>query len=143
MDIEKISALVKEERDFFIRQEYGKLQAIMGEEYTSGGETKVFHPLPPMGETEDRPVGNPEELTLTELAILPHLSKDINRFGAISRMSLFYASPEDKKRLELLARIEENLLTGADIKAEDIRELTEGHEAFLHSREEREVEVIR
>lgn len=143
MDIEKISALVKEERDFFIRQEYGKLQAIMGEEYTSGGETKVFHPLPPMGETEDRPVGNPEELTLTELAILPHLSKDINRFGAISRMSLFYASPEDKKRLELLARIEENLLTGADIKAEDIRELIEGHEAFLHSREEREVEVIR
>lgn len=143
MDKEKIRALVKEERDFYIREEYGKLQAIMGEEYTSGGETKVFHPLPPVGEKEDRPLGNPEELTLTELAILPHLSKDINRFGAISRMSLFYASPEDKRRLELLARIEENLLTGDDIKEEDIRELSDGHEAFLHSREDYEVEVIR
>ena len=143
MDMEKIKALVKEERDFYIREEYGKLQAIMGEEYTSGGETKVFHPLPPVGETEDRPVGNPQELTLTELAILPHLSKDIDRFGAVSRMQLFYASPEDKKRLELLARIKENLLTGADIKEEDIRERTEGHEDFMHSREDYEVEVIR
>lgn len=143
MDIEKISALVKEERDYYIRQEYGKLQAIMGEEYTSGGETKVFHPLAPVGEKEDRPLGNPEELTLTELAMLPHLSKQINRFGAISRMPLFYASPGDKRRLELLARMEENILTGVDSKEEDIHELMNGHEAFLHSREDYEVEVIR
>lgn len=143
MDVEKIKALVKEERDFFIREEYGKLQAIIGEEYTSGGEAKVFHPLPPVGETEDRPLGDPEELSLTELAILPHLSKEINRFGAVSRMSLFYASPEDKKRLELLARLEEDLLTGAGIKDEDLRELEDGHAAFLHSRDGYEVEVIR
>ncbi|MCC8029552.1 MAG: hypothetical protein LIO75_07145 [Lachnospiraceae bacterium] len=143
MDRDKIRDLIREERDFFIREEYGKLLAVMGEEYTSGGETCVFHPLPAVGETEDRPVGDPRELSLTELALLPHLSREINRFGAISRMSLFYASPEDKKRLELLARVEEMLLTGADLREADVRELEEGHESFLRSREEEEVEVIR
>ena len=143
MDRDKIRDLIQEERDFYIRKEYGKLQAVMGEAYTSNGETCVFHPLPAAEQTEDRPVGDPRELSLTELALLPHLSEEINRFGAISRMSLFYASPEDKKRLELLACVEEMLLTGAKLREPDVQELEEGHEAFLCSGQEEEVEVIR
>ena len=38
--------IIAEEKEAFISAEFGRLQQIMGVEYTDGEESKVFHPLP-------------------------------------------------------------------------------------------------
>ena len=38
--------IIAEEKEAFISAEFGRLQQIMGVEYTDGDEIKVFHPLP-------------------------------------------------------------------------------------------------
>lgn len=89
----------------------------MGVEYTDGDEIKVFHPLPEeLKNGENIVYGNPRELSLAELAMLPHLTYKINRFGAVSRMPLIQCYPQDIARLELIARMYENLMIGAAVR---------------------------
>lgn len=61
--------VIMEEKEAFIRAEYGRLQSVMGSEYHEGETTHVFHPLPEAEQGEERPLGNPQELELAELAI--------------------------------------------------------------------------
>ena len=103
--------IIAEEKEAFISAEFGRLQQIMGVEYTDGEESKVFHPLPEeLKNGENIVYGNPRELSLAELAMLPHLTYKINRFGAVSRMPLIQCYPQDVARLELIARMYENLM---------------------------------
>lgn len=78
---------VMEEKAAFVKAEYGRLQQIMGAEYSVGDETRVFHPLPEARRKGDEPgFGDPEELTLEELAMLPHLRHNIPRLGTMTVM---------------------------------------------------------
>lgn len=43
---EKLLPLIMEEKATFIKAEYGRLQQIMGAEYSVGDEQRIFHPLP-------------------------------------------------------------------------------------------------
>lgn len=60
--------IIAEEKEAFISAEFGRLQQIMGVEYTDGEESKVFHPLPEeLKNGENIVYGNPRELSLASL----------------------------------------------------------------------------
>ena len=134
--------LIQEERNAFVRAEYGRLQAVMGSEYTEKGKRHVFHPLP---ETQggERISGNPDALNLEELAMLPHLSREIPRLGTMSFMPLFQTSPYEAERLRLLADMQEKLLIGKPCTPEEERLLTKGHADFINFKQDTEVLIIK
>ena len=116
----------------------------MGVEYTDGDEIKVFHPLPEeLKNGENIVYGNPRELSLAELAMLPHLTYKINRFGAVSRMPLIQCYPQDIARLELIARMYENLMIGRSCADADAKTLLDGHAEYMDFKDGSRVVVIK
>lgn len=136
--------IIAEEKEAFISAEFGRLQQIMGVEYTDGDEIKVFHPLPEeLKNGENIVYGNPCELSLAELAMLPHLTYKINRFGAVSRMPLIQCYPQDIARLELIARMYENLMIGRSCADADAKTLLDGHAEYMDFKDGGRVVVIK
>lgn len=128
---EMFSSFIDEERLIFIRAEYARLQSVLGDEYTIGNETFIFHPLPETEEKTNMPTGNPEELTLTELTMLPQLEKKIPRLGTMSYMPLIHFHPADSIRLNLLADMEEKMQIGKLCTPEQIDQLLLGHDEYV------------
>lgn len=126
-----LAPFIDEERLIFIRAEYARLQSVLGDEYNIGDETYIFHPLPETEEKTNMPTGNPEELTLTELIMLPQLEKKIPRLGTMSYMPLFRLHPTDSVRLNLLANMEEKLKIGKLCSPEQINTLLLGHDEYV------------
>lgn len=135
--------LILEERDAFIRAEYGRLQSIMGAVYHEGDAAHVFHPLPEPAQGEAPALGNPEELELAELAMLPHLSRRIPRMGTVSYMPLFRAYPSDIYRLNQLAQWYERIMIGQTLDDVQVKILLNGHAEYMQSKQPQEVIVIR
>lgn len=135
--------IILEEKEAFIKAEYGRLQSVMGSEYHEGETTHVFHPLPEAAQGEERPLGNPQELELAELAMLPHLSRRIPRLGTVSVMPLFQAYPADCFRLALLADVHERILIGMPLTDVQTKTLLNGHAEYMLSKQPQEVVVIK
>ena len=133
--------IIQDEKDAFVRAEYGRLQAIMGAEYTENGERKIFHPLPD-SQKEAQTLPDPNELNLTELAMLPDLERAIPRFGTLSFMPLFRTSPYEAERLKFLADIQEKLLIGLDCSEDEEKILRKGHQDFIRFKQENNDVVV-
>ncbi|MBR1671680.1 MAG: hypothetical protein IJ702_02010 [Fretibacterium sp.] len=140
-DTKQLMTLIQEEKDVFVRAEYGRLQSVMGAEYTENGEPRFFHPLPETQKDKGQP-GNPDELKLAELAMLPHLVRAIPRLGTMSYMPLFRISPYETDRLRLLSDVHEKLLIGKPCTPEELHQLIDGHEEYMRSKKDDNVVVI-
>lgn len=137
--------LIEEERKAFIKAEYGRLQRIMGAAYTEGDKLCYFHPLPESQnrEGENTVYGNPEELTLAELAMLPHLVHLVPRLGTVSNVPLMQYYPEDIARMQLLANLYDKLTLGVLCTEEEVDSLLGGHNEYLSLKEGSPVIVIK
>lgn len=140
---ERLLPLIMEEKAAFVKAEYGRLQQIMGTEYSVGGEARIFHPLPESKRRGDeRAYGDPEELTLEELAMLPHLRHNIPRLGTMTVMPLIRYYPEDISRLRLLADMYQELMVGRACPDAEVRALLTGHSEYLLFKKGEEVRII-
>lgn len=135
----ELLSLIEQERKAFIKSEYARLQAIMGDDYQNGTQTCIFHPLPE-GTTPD--MADPYELSLAELDLLPQLEKCILRMGTRSYMPLFRMMPADITRIHLLASISEKLRIKRTCSTEEIERLHTGHRAYLASKTNDEHPVL-
>lgn len=141
---EYLLPVIAEEKEAFISAEYGRLQQIMGVEYTDGDSPKIFHPLPEtLKAGENLVYGDPRELSLAELAMLPYLTFKINRFGAVSRMPLIQCYPTDIARMQLLAALYEKLMVGRICTADDAASLLNGHTKYINFKNGGQVIVIK
>lgn len=75
--------------------------------------------------------------------MLPHLTYKINRFGAVSRMPLIQCYPQDIARLELIARMYENLMIGRSCADADAKTLLDGHAEYVDFKDGGKVVVIK
>lgn len=123
--------VIKKEKEIFVQAEYPRLQAAMGNEYNVGDETHIFHPLPESPNSDTPVLGNPNELSLSELALLPQLEKCIPRMGTLSYMPLFRMHPTDSVRLNLLATIFEKTLIDKICSPEEVEILLKGHDDYM------------
>lgn len=134
---------VMEEKAAFVKAEYGRLQQIMGAEYSVGDEMRVFHPLPEARRKGDEPgFGDPEELTLEDLAMLPHLRHNIPRLGTMTVMPIIRYYPKDIQRMQLLADIYAELMVGRSCSEGEVRSLLGGHSEYLRFKRGEEVRII-
>lgn len=123
--------IILDEKNAFVKAEYPRLQAAMGNEYHIGNESHIFHPLPETLPSDTPPLGNPNELTLAELALLPELEKCIPRMGTLSYMPLFRAHPTDSARLNLLANMYEKIAIGNLCTSKEVETLLKGHKEYM------------
>ena len=136
--------LIEEERRAYIKSQEGRLQGVMNTEYwdEDSGEYLTFHPLPELnpelGET-----GDPYDLTVEEIALLPSLTKRIERVMTYSFIRLFQMFPEDQSRMELLAELKNKLDLGISCEEEKVEELIRGHLPYLKHLNENKVLIIR
>lgn len=135
--------LINEEKNAFIKAEYGRLERIMGAEYTEGGETRVFHPLPESRRNDNSAYGRPEELSLAELALLPQLIHKVERLGTVSTMQLIQCYPQDIARLQLLADMYEDIMLGVNCTESEIKALLDGHAEYLFFKQGDQVRIIK
>lgn len=136
--------VMEEEKAAFIRAEYGRLQHIMGAAYNEGGELRFFHPLPESEKRDDVTVyGRPEELTLAELAMLPHLVHIVPRLGTESTVPLIQYYPEDKFRMQLLAGLFDRISIGVPCEETDVKILLNGHSEYMSFKSDDHVVVIK
>lgn len=136
--------VIEEEKAAFIRAEYGRLQHIMGAAYNEGGELHFFHPLPESEKRDDVTVyGRPEELTLAELAMLPHLVHIVPRLGTESTVPLIQYYPEDKFRMQLLAGMFDRISIGVPCEEMDVKILLTGHSEYMSFKSDDQVVVIK
>lgn len=136
--------LIKEEKAAFIRAEHGRLQHIMGAAYNEGGELRYFHPLPESMKKDNETVyGNPEDLSLAELAMLPHLVHIVPRLGTESTVPLIQYYPEDKVRMQLLAGLFDRISIGVPCDESDIMTLLNGHREYLSFKTGNKVIIIK
>ena len=135
--------VIEEEKAAFIRAEYGRLQHIMGAAYNEGGELHFFHPLPENRRDDDTAYGDPEELTLAELAMLPHLVHVVPRLGTESTVPLIQYFPEDKFRMQLLAGMFDRISIGVPCSETGVRILLNGHGEYINFKTGNEVIVIK
>lgn len=143
MQKEELLPLILEEKAAFIKAEYGRLQQIMGAEYSVGSEPRIFHPLPESKRRGDEQgYGDPEELTLEELAMLPHLTHNIPRLGTMTVMPLIRYYPEDISRMRLLADMYQELMVGRTCPDTEVRTLLTGHSEYLLFKKGEEVRII-
>ena len=70
-------------------------------------------------------------LRLAELDRMPSLSKRIERLGTVSYMPFFRMMPEDRKRLHLLHTMQEKIYHHYPCLDSEVKELKEGHDAYL------------
>lgn len=123
--------VIDQERLTFIQAEYARLQSVMGDEYHIGTDAYIFHPLPE-SDVKDVPVlGDPKELNLTELTMLPQLEKRIPRLGTMSYMPLFRMHPTDSLRLNLLADMQEKMTIGKLCTPQQIESLLLEHDEYI------------
>ena len=136
--------VIEEEKAAFIHAEYGRLQHIMGAAYNEGGELRFFHPLPENQRSGENTVyGKPEELTLAELAMLPHLVHVVPRLGTESTVPLIQVYPEDKFRMQLLAGMFDRLSIGLSCEESDVKQLLTGHSEYMNFKTGNAVVVIK
>lgn len=128
--------LIELERSAFIRREYGRLQACMGTDYEDPVTKKqvLFHAIDETNNDislEGEKVGDPYEITLEELTELPILEKRIERLGTVSYMAFFHMMPEDRKRLNLLWKMENRIFHHYPCPDSEVAELKNGHDDFM------------
>ena len=141
-DTNHLLKLIEEERLCFIKAEFARLQSVMGDEYHIGSETHIFHPLPQSSNTDMPALGNPEELSLAELSLLPQLEKCIPRLGTLSYMPLFRMHPNDSARINLLANMQEKIIIGKVCSRQEVETLISGHDDYMKSKTQYDDVVI-
>lgn len=140
---ESLLPLIDEERRAFVAVEYGRLQQLMGCEYTEGEQQLIFHPVPGQTDGGERVLGDPNELSLRELAALPHLTHKVYRLGTVSYLPLIQCYPEDIRRLELLAGVYDALMAGQPCTRPEFEELTGGHDGYMSFKRSGGVKIIK
>ena len=140
-DMEQLKQLIEQERQTFVAAEYTRLQESMGMPYDENGQQRIFHPLPQ--DEAGQPVpGKPDELTLAELAMLPHLAMKLPRLGTVSYMPLFRVTPDVAQRLELLASVSDAILSDKPVREEQKLALLQGHDAFMQKNQQDDGVVV-
>jgi len=136
-------SLIEEERQAFIKKDFGRLQAVIGLDYwdKNTGETHFFHQYFEDGKETDTVI-DPYELDVSELAMLPDLTKRVERIGTYSYLAFYQMFPEDKKRMKLLADVWSSLKDGCICTDDEVKELVDGHAAYLDWKTEDSFEVI-
>ncbi len=137
---EKYLTMIDEECRAFIRAEHGRLQRIIGAEYWEPREEKTyyFH----CGAEGDILPADPYELSLDELAALPHFEMRVERLRTYSYLAFFQMYPRDSERLSLLAKLRSRLADGLPCAEEELEELDGGHADYLEWKLGSPVEVI-
>ncbi|MBQ9156637.1 MAG: hypothetical protein IJ137_07645 [Eubacterium sp.] len=126
--------LIEVERSAFIKAEAGRLAAIIGTGYWNKEieDFEIFHGRKgdDLALIEDRKK-DPYDITIEEMEWITRQYKKIERCGTETYINFFNMMPEDKERIQLLARMwnkltHDTLCTDAEICA-----LKEGHDAFI------------
>lgn len=138
--------LIEIERSAYIKAEFGRIQSVMGTSYWNQDMDvqEIFH-----GEAGDellpieKQVKDPYDVTIEELDWMPKQYKRIERRGTETYMGFFRMMSEDQERICLLARIWHKLTHETLCADLEIKELKEGHEAFLKRKLYDSVVVIR
>ncbi|MEA4923047.1 MAG: hypothetical protein VB031_06720 [Eubacteriaceae bacterium] len=140
---EKYLPLIEDERMAFIKKEHGRLRAVIGVEYWDHvtGDSRPFHQYIEEGKETDI-VPDPYEITLAELAMLPKMTKKVERIGTYSYLDFFQMMPEDRERIDLLCRIYEALASGCECSKEDACRLEKGHDEYMKCKGTDPVKVI-
>ncbi|MCQ4637050.1 hypothetical protein NE619_09960 [Anaerovorax odorimutans] len=135
--------LIEEERKAYIKAEHGRLQGVMNTAYwdSEAGEYVIFHSLPDLNPALDE-VGDPYDLTMEEIALLPSLKKRIERVQTYSYLKLYPVFPEERERLTLLGQMKTKLDLGKLCTDEEVEALISGHQRFIHYKLDDAVEVI-
>lgn len=137
--------LIEIERQAFIRAEQGRLAAIIGTGYWNKeeGDFEIFHGKKgdDLALIDDRP-HDAYSITVEELDWITQLYKRIERVGTETYTLFFNMMPEDKKRIKLLSGMWSKLSHGQLCTAEMVKELEDGHDAFIESKLTNPVQVI-
>jgi len=141
----KILPLIETERAAYIKAEGGRLAAIIGTGYWNKeiGDFEIFHGRKgdDLALIEDRPK-DPYDITIEEMYWITLQYKRIERVGTETYTDFFHMMPEDKKRIGLLARMWHKLMHDTLCTDLEIRELEEGHDAFIDRKLTDPVKVI-
>ena len=144
--IRELLPVIEQERSVYIHAEHGRLQSVIRTGYwdREAGESAIFHGR--MGDDlaliDDKPK-DPYDITVEELYWISEQVKHIERCGTDSYLRFFYMMPEDKDRMKLLAHMWHKLMHGHLCTEAEIRELQDGHEAFVERKLTDPVKVIR
>lgn len=144
--IRECMPLIERERSVYIKAEHGRLQAIIGTGYWNKetNAPEIFHGR--LGDDlaliEDRPK-DPYDITIEELFWITEQFKHIERCGTDTYLNFFNMMPEDKARINLLSEMWRKLTHETTCTEDEIRQLKEGHDAFVEKKLTDPVTVIR
>ena len=137
--------MIEAERLAFIQAEQGRLSAIIGTGYWSKeiDDYEIFHGRKgdELALIDDR-LHDPYVITVEEMYWITEQYKKIERCGTETFTLFFNMMPEDKKRFNLLSMMHQTLTHGELVSEAEIRELDEGHDAFIDGKLTSPVKVI-
>lgn len=141
----RVLPLIEEERAAYIKAEGGRLAAIIGTGYWNKEieDFEIFHGRKgdDLALIEDR-VKDPYDITIEEMYWITLQYKKIERVGTETYINFFNMMPEDKKRIELLSRMWHKITHDTLCTEAELKELTEGHDAFIDRKLTDPVQVI-
>ena len=138
--------VIEIERRAIILKDHGRLQAIMGTGYWDAkNEVQLkFHAAPDADPVLiDAWEGDPFDITIDELNWITKVEKRVERVGTVSSLVFFNFYPEDKKRIELLARMWHKLTHNVICGEAEVKALLEGHQAFMDRKNDTGFSVIK
>ncbi|MGN0158551.1 MAG: hypothetical protein ACI39W_05355 [Brotaphodocola sp.] len=144
--IYQLMPVIETERAAYISKEHGRLKAIMGTGYWEE-ETKsyqIFHGR--VGDDLaliDMKIRDPFDITIEELFWITKQVKKVERCGTYSYLAFFNMFPRDLTRIKLLAACWSKLTHMQICTEEEVREVLDGHDAYLNALCEDEVKVIK
>ena len=143
--IAELLPLIEIERAAYVKAEGGRLAAIIGTGYWNKEieDFEIFHGRKgdDLALIEDR-VKDPYDITIEEMYWITQQYKKIERVGTETYTNFFNMMPEDKKRIELLSRMWHKITHDTLCTEAEIRELKEGHDAFINGKLTDPVKVI-
>jgi hypothetical protein len=137
--------LIEIERLAYIEAERGRLAAIIGTGYWNDaiGDYEIFHGRKgdELALIDDRP-HDANEITIEELYWITKQYKKIERVGTETYTLFFNMMPRDRERIKLLSGMWHKLSHEELCGEDEIRELDEGHDAFIDYKLTDPVKVI-
>lgn len=143
--LSELLPLIEVERQAYIHAEGGRLAAIIGTGYWNKEieDYEIFHGRKgdELALIEARPK-DPYEITIEEMLWITRQYKKIERVGTETYTNFFNMMPEDRQRIELLARMWHKLTHDTLCSDAEVAELKDGHDAFINMKLEVKVKVI-
>lgn len=144
--VHQLLPVIELERCAYISKEYGRLKAIMGTGYwdESSKSYQMFHGNAgdDLALIDTQP-HDPLDITIEELYQITKRTKKVERCGTYSYLAFFNMFPTDLKRIGLLAVCWQKLTHKMPCSEDELREVLDGHEAYMNSLYEDEVKVIK